>query len=170
MSQRKSKGKNKPSLANPISTAVSAASIHLTSFHPSKALFAAATSAIGQNVVRIYDTDRSVVGAQEIRTEIRLKKGEEVSCIAWTGYDGKKRKRVQTSSGDLIVGLTSGRIYVIEQAIGEIVKTLEGHTAQVKGWCTHEEKGWSCAADGKIKCWDTRTGSCLSYNLFPGGD
>lgn len=82
-----------------------------------------------------------------------------MSCLAWSTSDGKKRKRVQ-SSGDLVCGLTSGRIYIIEQASGEIVKTLEGHTASVSSWVVDEDKGWSCGGDGKIKSWDPRTGSC----------
>lgn len=121
--------------------------------------------------MRIYDTNRGG-GQLEARTEIRLKRGDEVSCVVWSGQDGKKRKRAHSSSslspaGDLIIGLKSGRIYVIDQAIGEIVKSLEGHTAQVKGWSTFEEKGWSCATDGKIKAWDIRTASCLEYKSLP---
>jgi WD40 repeat protein len=162
MSQRKSKGKNKPSLANPINALIPTSLTHLTSFHPSKPLFVAVTTAIGQNVVRIYDT-KAFGGSHEVRTEIRLKRGEEVSCVAWSSLEGKKRKRVG-SSGDLIIGLKSGGIHVIDQAVGEIVTTLDGHAAEIKGWSRLEDKGWSCALDGKIKSWDIRTGSCLLYH------
>ena len=160
MSHRKSKPKNKPSLSAPLSAPGSSSSLHLTCFHPSKPIYAVATTAIGQNVIRIYDTDRPV---QEARCEVRLKRGDEVSCLAWTGADGKKRKRVQASvgGGELVCGLMSGKIYVIEQASGEIVRSLEGHTAGVSDWSVDEEKGWSCGGDGKIKGWDPRTGSCL---------
>lgn len=166
MSHKKSKPKNKPSLSTAFTAPPSSSSLHLTCFHPSKSLYAVATTAIGQNVVRIYDTDRPV---QEIRCEVRLKRGEEVNLLAWaTGYDGKKRKRVQQSSGggELVCGLSSGKIYVIEQASGEILRSLEGHSAGVNGWSVDEEKGWSCGGDGKIKCWDPRTGSCLVYVLL----
>lgn len=162
MSQRKTKPKNKPSLSNPISQLSSTSPFRFTSFHPYKPLFAAATTAIGQNVIRIYDTDRPIQGPQEVRTEIRLKRGEEVSCLRWTGYVGKKRKRTNTA-GELAVGMSSGRIYIIEQASGEILRTLEGHTAPVHGWTVDEDRGWSCGGDGKLVCWDVQTGSCLRY-------
>src|SRR5271155_2534404 len=126
MSHRKAKPKNRPNLSNPLNTSTPSSSLHLTCFHPSKPLYAVATTAIGQNVLRLYDTDRPIPGAQQVRCEIRLQRGEQVSYLAWTGYDGKKRKRVQSTGGDLICGLTSGRIYIIDQASGEIVKTLEG--------------------------------------------
>lgn len=167
MSQRKSKPKNRPSLAAPLATS---SSIHLTSFHPSRPLYAVATTAIGQNVVHIYDTDKAVGGSQEARSEIRLARGDEVSCLVWQGSEGvKKRKRrgsAGSMGGELVCGLKSGRICVIEQASGEIAKTLEGHGAGVNGWVVDEEGGWSCAADGKVKCWDTRTGNCLRYHNF----
>lgn len=163
MSHRKSKPKNKPSLSNSVATLTTPSTLHLSAFHPVKPLFAVATTAIGQNVVRIYDTNRPGPGAQEIRCEVRLKRGEEVSYLAWTGYDGKKRKRAQATGELLVVGLTSGRIYIVEQALGEIVKTLEGHTASVRGWSTEDDRGWSCGGDGKIKCWEPRTGNCLLY-------
>jgi WD40 repeat protein len=166
MSQRKTKPKNKPSLSNPISqSSSSTTSLHLSCFHPSKPLFAAATTAIGQNVIRIYDTDRPVRGAQDVRAEIRLKRDEEVSCLRWAGYEGKKRKRASTA-GELVVGMTSGKIYIVEQTLGEISRTLEGHSAPVLAWTVDEDRGWSCGGDGKIKCWDVRTGSCLLYGLF----
>lgn len=163
MSHRKSKPKNKPSLSNSVATLTTPSTLHLNAFHPVKPLFAVATTAIGQNVVRIYDTNRPGPGAQEIRCEVRLKRGEEVSYLAWTGYDGKKRKRAQATGELLAVGMTSGRIYIVEQALGEIVKTLDGHTASVRGWSTEEDRGWSCGGDGKIKCWEPRTGNCLLY-------
>ena len=163
MSQRKRKPENRPSLSTPLAAPPSSSSLHLTCFHQSKPLYAVATTAIGQNVIRIYDTDRPV---QEVRCEIRLKRDEEVSCLAWTGYDGKKRKRVQSSAGELVCGLISGKIHVMEQASGEIVRSLEGHTAAVTAWSVDDDKGWSCGGDGKIKCWDPRTGSCLAYDDF----
>ena len=166
MSHNKGKPKNRPTLSAPLIGPTPSSSLHLTSFHPSKPLYAVATTAIGQNVIRIFDTDRPVPGAQEIRCEVRLKRGEEVSCLAWTEYDGKKRKRVQSSAGELVCGVTSGRIYVIEQASGEIVRTLEGHTAGVSSWSVGKDRGWSCGGDGKIKGWDPRTGSCLVYVDF----
>src|SRR5205809_7075601 len=118
MSHRKSKPNNRPTLSNPLVAPIPSSSLHLACFHTSKPVYAVATTAIGQNVIRIFDTDRPVPGAQEVRCEVRLKRGEEVSCLAWTGYDGKKRKRVQSSAGELVCGVTSGRIYVIEQAAG----------------------------------------------------
>jgi len=162
MSHRKAKPKNRPSLANPLRASSHPSYLHLTSFHPSRPLYAVATTAIGQNVVRIYDTDRPVHGALEARCEVRLKREEEASCLAWTGGKGKKRKRVP-SDGEFVCGLTSGRIYVVEQASGEIVRTLEGHTAAVTDWSVDQERGWSCAGDGLIKCWDPQTGSCLMW-------
>jgi WD40 repeat protein len=168
MSHKKSKPKNKPTLSAPLNGPTPYSSLHLTSFHPSKPLCAVATTAIGQNVIRIFDTDRPIPGAQEVRCEVRLKRGEEVSCLAWAGYDGKKRKRAQSSAGELVCGVMSGRIYVIEQASGEIVRTLEGHTAGVNSWSMSEDKGWSCGGDGKIKGWDLLKGSCLVYVVFVG--
>ena len=161
MSHRKSKPKNRPTLSNPLVALIPSSSLHLACFHPSKPLYAVATTAIGQNVIRIYDTDRPVPGAQDVRSEIRLKKSEEVSCLAWAVYDGKKRKRVRSNAGELVCGLTSGWIYVIEQASGDIVRKMEGHTAAVNSWSTDEDRGWSCGGDGKIKGWDVRTGSCV---------
>ena len=160
MSHRKAKPKNRPSLSNPLKASPSSAYSHLTCFPPSEPIYAVATTAIGQSVIRIYDTNRPIHGAQEVRCEIRLKKGEEASCLAWAGHDGKKRKRAN-STGEFVCGLTSGRIYIIEQASGEIIKTLEGHTAIVRDWSVDQGKGWSCGGDGLIKCWDLRTGSCL---------
>jgi WD40 repeat protein len=58
--------------------------------------------------------------------------------------------------------LKCGRIYVIESASGEIVRKVEGHAASVNGWCTDEERAWSCGGDGKVKCWDSRTGNCVA--------
>jgi len=132
----------------------------LTSFHPHKPLYSVATTAVGQNVVRIFDVR---AGVAEPRCEVRLKKGEEVSCLAWRGGD-KKRKRRQSMGEDdgLLCGLKSGRIYVIEPASGEIVRKVEGHAASVNGWCTDEERAWSCGSDGKVKCWDSRTGNCVA--------
>jgi len=168
MSHKKQKAKNRPSLATPLGAP---SHIHLTAFHPSQPLYAVATTAIGQNVVRVYDTDKAVTGSQEARSEIRLARGDEVSCLVWQGGSGaaKKRKRKESSTnsgagGELICGLKSGRILVIEQASGEIVRTLEGHSADVFGWVMHEEGGWSCAADGKVRCWDPRSAACLTYN------
>lgn len=161
MSHKKAKPKNRPTLSTPLTEYAPSSSLHLTSFHPSKPLYAVATTAIGQNVIRIFDTNRPVPGAQEVRCEVRLKRGDEVSCLAWAGYDVKKRKRAQSSAGELVCGVTSGQIYVIEQASGEIVRTLEGHTARVNSWSVGEDKGWSCGGDGKVKGWDLRTGNCL---------
>jgi WD40 repeat protein len=59
--------------------------------------------------------------------------------------------------------MSSGRIYIIEQASGVIMRTLEGHTAPVRGWTVDENRGWSCGGDGKLVCWDVQTGSCLRY-------
>lgn len=163
MSHRKAKPKNKPSLSNPISQPSSISPFCFTSFHPFKPLFAATTTAIGQNAIRIYDTDRPIQGAQDVRTEIQLKRGDEVTCLRWAGFEGKKRKRANTA-GELVVGVKTGRIYIIEQGSGEITRTLEGHTAPVRAWTPHEDfRGWSCGGDGKLKCWDIQTGSCLTY-------
>src|SRR6202021_2326716 len=115
--------------------------------------------------VRIFDTDHRGVarGFLDSRTDIQLKRGENVSCLDWISVSdgGKKRKRVTGTAGvgDLIVGLTNGKIYVAEQGVGEIVRTLSGHTALVSSWFGEDEKGWSCALDGKIKCWDYKSGS-----------
>jgi WD40 repeat protein len=136
-------------------------------------LYAVATTAIGQNVVRIYDTDKATTGSgQEPRTEIGLARGDEVSCLVWqagTSDGPKKRKRRESSAsslaGELVCGLKSGQIVVIEQASGEIVRTLEGHSAAVNGWAVDEQgrEGWSCADDGKVRAWDTRTGEGSTY-------
>jgi WD40 repeat protein len=163
MSYKKSKPKNRPSLSTPLAASSPSSSLHLTCFHPSRPLYAVATTAIGQNVIRIYDTDAS---SQEVRVEIRLKRGEEICCLAWTGHDVKKRKRAQYSDAQLICGLKSGKIYIIEQATGEIVRSLEGHTAAVNDWSVDQDRGWSCGGDGKIKCWDPKTGSCLTYKIL----
>jgi WD40 repeat protein len=151
---------NKPSLSNPLTTSIPS-SLHLTSFHPSKHLFAIALTAIGQNLIRIYSTNTP---SPEIQ-EIRLRKGDVVSYLQFFDYEGKKRKRNQVT-GELLCGLKSGKIIFFEQASGEITRELEGHTAPVRGWSLWEEKAWSCAEDGKLKCWDIRTGSLLSYSLF----
>ena len=97
--------------------------------------------------------------------EVRLKKGEEVSSLAWTGSGGdKKRKRRPSVGGEdvLVCGLKSGGIYVVEPASGEIVLKVEGHAASVNGWYVDEERAWSCGGDGKVKCWDLRTGNCVA--------
>jgi WD40 repeat protein len=167
MSQRKRKATNKPSLANPLSATVAPSSLHLTAFHPSKPLYAVASTAIGQNVIRIFDSDRPVPGAQEARSEIRLKKDEQVSCLAWAAVGGKGRKRgAGASKVELVVGLSSGRIYIVEEAMGEIVKTLEGHTAAVSSWANDGEKGWTCGNDSKLRLWDLQTDTCLQYISF----
>jgi WD40 repeat protein len=136
-------------------------------------LYAVATTAIGQNVVRIYDTDKATAGSrQEPRTEIRLERGEQVSCLVWQAgaSDGlKKRKRRESAAsntaGELVCGLESGKIVVIEQASGEVVRTLEGHSAAVNGWAADEQgrESWSCADDGKVRAWDIRTGQGSTY-------
>ena len=179
MSQRKQRPKNRPSHAAPLATPTG---IHLTAFHPLRPLYAVATTAIGQNIVRIYDTDKATTGSQEPRTEIRLARGDEVNCLAWqqqhqqpagTSESAKKRKRGTSSAsstvGELVCGLKSGRIIVIEQASGEIVRTLEGHSAGVNGWAPdeHGHEGWSCAEDGTIRAWDVRSGECSTYPSPP---
>jgi WD40 repeat protein len=160
MSHRKTKPKNRPPLSNPLNvSSTSTSSLHLTSFHPHKPLYSVATTAVGQNVVRIFDVR---AGVAEPRCEVRLKKGEEVSCLAWRGGDKKRKRRQSMGEDGLLCGLKSGRIYVIEPASGEIVRKVEGHAASVNGWCTDEERAWSCGGDGKVKCWDSRTGNCVS--------
>ena len=165
MSQKRSKPKNRPTLSNPLKNSPPSSFQRLTSFHPSKPLFAVATTAIGQHVLRIYNTERPVPGAQEVQCEIQLKKSEKVSFITWMVYDGRKRKRAEETTvggvGELVVGLTNGQIYLVEQASGEIVKTFNAHTARVRDWTVDGQKAWTCGDDGKIKCWDPRTGSCL---------
>jgi WD40 repeat protein len=64
-----------------------------------------------------------------------------------------------------VCGLESGKIVVIEQASGEVVRTLEGHSAAVNGWAADEQgrESWSCANDGKVRAWDIRTGQGSTY-------
>jgi WD40 repeat protein len=163
MSLKKTRGRAKPSLGDALLGTDRVASSQISCFHPSRTLFAVVGRVIGENVVRVYDTDRGVSrGGLDARSEVRLGKGERVSCLAFLGgQEGKKRKRV--SQGDLIVGLTNGKLLVLDQGIGEVVRTLSAHTAEVSGWCVHEDKGWSCALDGQVKCWDYKSGSCLLY-------
>jgi len=164
MSHRKRKTTAKPSLSTPLAAAPPSSSLHLTAFHPSKPLYAAASTAIGQNVIRIYDSDRPVPGAQEPRSEIRLKKDEKVTCLAWAGGSVKGKRRGSSARVEgLVVGLSSGRIYVVEEAMGEIVKTLEGHTAAVSSWAADGEKGWTCGSDSKLRLWDLQADTCLQY-------
>jgi WD40 repeat protein len=160
MSQRKRKATNKPSLSNPLSAPAAPSSLELTAFHPSKPLYAVASTAIGQNVIRIFDVDRPVPGAQEARSEIRLKKNELVSCLSWAGFNAKGQKK-GSSKVELVVGLSNGRIFVVEEALGEIVKTFEGHTAAVRGWTTDGNKGWTCGNDAKLRLWDLQSDTCL---------
>jgi len=160
MSQRKRKATNKPSHSNPLSAPAAPSSLELTAFHPSKPLYAVASTAIGQNVIRLFDVDRPVPGAQEARSEIRLKKNEHVSCLSWAGFDEKGQKR-SSSKTELVVGLSNGRIFVIDEALGEIVRTFEGHTAAVRGWTTDGSKGWTCGNDAKLRLWDLQTDTCL---------
>jgi len=61
-----------------------------------------------------------------------------------------------------VCGLKSGRINVIDSALGEIVKKMEGHAASVNAWFTEDDKVWSCGGDGKLKCWDPITGNCVA--------
>jgi len=150
---------------------ISVISLQMSCFHPTRTLFACVGNAIGENVVRVYDTDRGVsAGALDSRSEIRLRRGERVSCLAWiVAAEGKKRKRVQqqtAAQGDLAVGLSNGKIHVLDQGLGEVLRTLSGHTAEVRAWVAEDNKGWSCALDGKVKCWDYRSGSCLLYALL----
>jgi len=165
MSLRKTKPKNRPPLSNPLASTppLNPSSLHLTSFHPLKPLYAVATTAIGQNVVRIFDLRP---GVAEPRWEVTLPQGEEVTCLAWTGGgDNKKRKRRQSvgEEGKLVCGLKSGRINVIESALGEIVRKMDGHAASVNACFTDGDNNfWSCGGDGKVKCWDPTTGNCLA--------
>lgn len=67
-------------------------------------------------------------------------------------------------------GLKSGRIHVIDSALGEIVKKMEGHAASVNAWYTEDDRVWSCGGDGKVKCWDLSTGNCIAYILLGESD
>jgi WD40 repeat protein len=172
MSLRKQKARNRPSHAAPLATPTA---IHVSAFHPVRPLYAVATTAIGQNVVQIYDTDKATTGSSQApRTEIRLPRSEEVSCLVWkagASDEAKKQKRrdsaAANNTGELVCGFKSGRIVVIEQASGETVRTLDGHSAAVTGWAADEQghESWSCANDGKLRAWDTRTGAPSTY--FP---